>query len=83
MKCGRCLNCLNGFPGMCLASAAVHHVEPTTTRTVARYCGCGEPLYGKRRFCERCKRQRNRETARARMRRRRELAVTKNRGANP
>ena len=83
MRCGKCLNCRNGVPQMCLEDAPVHHAQPTTTRIVTRYCACGESLYGKHRFCGRCKRQRNRETARVRMRRRRRLAVTKNGGANP
>ena len=83
MRCGKCLNCRNGHPQMCLEGARVLHAQPTTSRIVTRYCGCGEPLSGKHRFCGRCKRQRNRETARIRMRRRRESAVTKNGDADP
>ena len=43
---------------------------------IARYCQCGEALYGKFRFCGRCRPARNRETAR--IRKRRSRGVTKN-----
>jgi hypothetical protein len=53
----------------------------TETRTVARHCRCGQALYGKYRFCDDCRTIRNRETARIRKRRSRD--VTKNRLSHP
>jgi hypothetical protein len=89
IPCGRCTNCRNGAAGICLAkdpapvSALVPISAPASAppRIVARYCRCGQPLYGKVRFCDRCRRIRNRETARRRMAEFRKLPVTKNRAA--
>jgi hypothetical protein len=81
IPCGRCANCRNGAPGICLAiePAPVSAPANAPPRIVARYCRCGKALYGKVRFCERCRRTRNRETARRRMAEFRKLPVTKNR----
>jgi len=79
--CGHCLNCLNGAPGICLAP--VNTTAPTTATVkasrpiIARYCHCGEPLYGKHRFCGDCRERRRRETWRNGQRRSRH--VNKNR----
>jgi hypothetical protein len=87
IPCGRCANCRNGAPGICLASAMAPASAPAPVsapasaapRIVARYCRCGQPLHGKVQFCDRCRRIRNRETARQRMAEFRKLPVTKNR----
>ena len=65
IPCWKCLNCRNGVPGLCLTRRAP---AVKARRTVARYCACGVALYGKHRFCDDCRRRRNRETARLRMR---------------
>ncbi len=71
IPCGRCVNCRNDAPGICLAPArAVESAPAKVSRPIiARYCRCGEALYGKRRFCARCRSMRNRETGRIRARR--------------
>lgn len=91
IPCGRCTNCRAGAPGICLAKepASISAPAPVSApvagppRIVARYCRCGHPLYGKVRFCDRCRQIRNRETARLRMAEFRKLPVTKNREENP
>lgn len=79
--CGRCVNCRNGAPGICLGH--VPAAETPSARIVARHCRCGKALYGKYRFCDRCRVIRNRETARRRMANFRKLPVTKNRVQTP
>lgn len=80
--CGSCLNCLNGAKALCLRHfSAVEANE--TPRAHARNCRCGKLLFGKRRFCSECRRKRNTETARVRMRRLRSRHVTKNPEKDP
>lgn len=51
---------------------------------VARYCRrCGEALYGKLQFCDRCRVFRNRETGRRRWRKWNSRQLTKNRVPTP
>lgn len=73
--CGRCLNCRNGAPGLCMAEARTDAPKPIA----ARNCRCGKALFGKRRFCAECRQKRNTETAKTRMRAMRSRGVTKNR----
>jgi hypothetical protein len=83
--CGRCANCRNGAPGICLASSATPPASAPVggpTRIVARYCRCGEALYGKHQFCPKCRIVRNRETGRLRVRRW-SRGLTKNREGTP
>ena len=78
--CGRCLNCRNGAPGICLSPGGAAPATPL--RIVARYCRCGEPLHGKFRFCDKCRTISNRETGRLR-KLRFDRQVTKNRLSRP
>jgi hypothetical protein len=82
--CGCCLNCRNGAPGLCLTKerAPVSAPYSAPPRIIARYCRCGEALYGKYHFCSRCRPVRNRETGRLRARRW-SRQLTKNRASNP
>jgi hypothetical protein len=68
MPCGRCLNCRNGAPSLCLG----HDPHDAPRRIVARYCECGEPLYGKRRWCAECREKRLRIQKRDHMRKSRQ-----------
>jgi len=53
--CGRCQNCRNGAPGICLSPDSA---------PAARRCGCGAGIAGKRRFCPTCAAGRHREAKR-------------------
>jgi hypothetical protein len=70
IPCGLCVNCRNGAPGICLTPVRAVESAPVggPPRIVARYCRCGKALYGKHRFCPKCRKIRNRETGRARKR---------------
>ena len=47
--CGRCANCRNGAPGLCLAH---YSGLLAVTKGVPRdYCECGKPLYERDRLC--------------------------------
>ena len=65
--CGQCLNCRGGYFQICL------HPVAAASSTTARRCTCGGVLSGKERYCDACRIERNRETARGRMRKRREI----------
>ncbi len=73
--CGRCLNCRNGAPGLCLTprlpTAAPHATEP-----VKRCNGCGAAVPKGRRYCDGCRAALRRATWCEAQRRRRGTTAT-------
>ena len=85
MKCGKCLNCRNHFPALCLSGRrdgepARRSVRPGTRREpAARNCGdCGAPQWGKKRFCSACAKRRRKAQTREAVRKHRHVSKNRN-----
>lgn len=67
MPCGYCLNCVNGFPQVCLKTKAPVGQYADTQN----FCNdCEAPIAARMRFCASCRRKRRRRTWRTQKRRR-------------
>ncbi len=76
--CGKCINCLNLLPALCLSTAPralqeQEHAAPESVRLVLDYCRkCKVPLYVPHaRYCDKCRLVSKREHQRAADRKRR------------
>ena len=62
--CGRCLNCRNGYPWLCLTRPRMKRMpHPVPVSPIGKRCNqCSQPVPKGRRLCEECRVERRRAT---------------------